>query len=55
MNDSVADSAVENWNIGGWPLGLTLGLTNEVIVADAYKVSDNHMIRILVFDAFHGN
>ncbi|KAJ6413380.1 hypothetical protein OIU84_006221 [Salix udensis] len=38
INDSVADTIVENWvNTGGRPLGLALGHNNEVIVADAYK------------------
>ncbi|KAJ8449061.1 hypothetical protein Cgig2_004116 [Carnegiea gigantea] len=38
VNDSVSDSVVENWvYTGGRPLGLVLGLNNEVIVADAFK------------------
>lgn len=36
----VNDSTVENWvNTGGRPLGLALGPNNEIIVADALKVS----------------
>ena len=39
LNESASDTVVENWvNTGGRPLGLALGLNNEVIVADAYKV-----------------
>ncbi|KAM0022155.1 putative strictosidine synthase transcription factor WD40-like family [Helianthus debilis subsp. tardiflorus] len=34
------DSVVENWvNTGGRPLGLALGYSGEVYVADAFKVS----------------
>ena len=39
MNDSVVDSAVEDWvNTGGRPLGLVLKPNGELIVADAEKV-----------------
>lgn len=39
VNDSVLDSAVEDWvNTGGRPLGLTLKPNGELIVADAEKV-----------------
>lgn len=40
LNESVAsDTVVKNWvRTGGRPLGLALGLNNELIVADAYKV-----------------
>lgn len=38
FNKSADDTVVENWvRTGGRPLGLVLGLNNEVIVADAYK------------------
>ncbi|XVE87517.1 hypothetical protein DITRI_Ditri18aG0124200 [Diplodiscus trichospermus] len=38
LNESASDTVVENWvRTGGRPLGLALGLNNEVIVADAYK------------------
>ncbi|XP_027347982.1 protein STRICTOSIDINE SYNTHASE-LIKE 5-like [Abrus precatorius] len=38
LNDSVADSVVENWvNTGGRPLGLALEKTGELMVADAIK------------------
>lgn len=39
LNESVAsDTVVKNWvRTGGRPLGLALGLNNELIVADAYK------------------
>ncbi|XVF62271.1 hypothetical protein PTKIN_Ptkin08bG0204100 [Pterospermum kingtungense] len=38
LNESASDSVVENWvSTGGRPLGVALGLDNEVIVADAYK------------------
>lgn len=39
VNDSVLDSAVEDWvNTGGRPLGLVLKPNGELIVADAEKV-----------------
>lgn len=39
VNESVADSVVENWvNTGGRPLGLALEINGELIVADAYLV-----------------
>jgi len=39
VNDSVADSVIEDWvNTGGRPLGLTLLHNGELIVADAGKV-----------------
>ncbi|XVF59878.1 hypothetical protein PTKIN_Ptkin07bG0311200 [Pterospermum kingtungense] len=38
LNESAGDTVVENWvRTCGRPLGLALGLNNEVIVADAYK------------------
>ncbi|XWS45631.1 hypothetical protein CRYUN_Cryun15aG0153000 [Craigia yunnanensis] len=38
LNESASDTVVENWvSTGGRPLGLALGLNNEIIVADAYK------------------
>ncbi|KAL7192864.1 hypothetical protein ACSBR2_024638 [Camellia fascicularis] len=38
VNESVADSVVENWvNTGGRPLGLVLGHDNDLIIADANK------------------
>lgn len=39
LNDSGSETVVEDWvNTGGRPLGLALGLNQEIIVADAYKV-----------------
>ncbi|TKY58348.1 STRICTOSIDINE SYNTHASE 4 [Spatholobus suberectus] len=39
VNDSVADTVVENWvNTGGRPLGLALEKSGELMVADAIKV-----------------
>lgn len=39
LNDSVADSVVENWvHTGGRPLGLAIDQFGDVFVADAYKV-----------------
>ncbi|KAL6224407.1 hypothetical protein ACLB2K_003262 [Fragaria x ananassa] len=39
LNESVADSVVENWvNTGGRPLGLAHGHDGELLVADAKKV-----------------
>lgn len=39
VNESVADSVVENWvNTGGRPLGLAFDRNGALIVADAYKV-----------------
>ncbi|PWA95391.1 Six-bladed beta-propeller, TolB-like protein [Artemisia annua] len=38
LNDSVADSVVENWvHTGGRPLGLAIDQFGDVFVADAYK------------------
>lgn len=43
VNESVADSVVENWvNTGGRPLGLVFGQNGELIVGDAEKVSPSH-------------
>ncbi|XVE87515.1 hypothetical protein DITRI_Ditri18aG0124100 [Diplodiscus trichospermus] len=42
LNESASDTVVENWVMtGGRPLGLAFGLENEVIVADAYKLTDD--------------
>ena len=39
LNESAADSVVENWvNTGGRPLGIAIGLNNQVLVADTEKV-----------------
>lgn len=47
VSDSGSDSAVEDWvNTGGRPLGLALGRDGEVIVCDAYKVSNSRPIYI---------
>ncbi|EEF40681.1 Adipocyte plasma membrane-associated protein, putative [Ricinus communis] len=56
INDSVADSVVENWvHTGGRPLGLALGHRGEVIVADAYKgllkISRNGAVELLTDEA----
>ncbi|KAG4939097.1 hypothetical protein GLYMA_16G119000v4 [Glycine max] len=58
VNDSVVDSAVEDWvNTGGRPLGLVLKPNGELIVADAEKgllrVSSEKEIELLV-DEFEG-
>ncbi|RZC23366.1 protein STRICTOSIDINE SYNTHASE-LIKE 5-like [Glycine soja] len=58
VNDSVLDSAVEDWvNTGGRPLGLTLKPNGELIVADAEKgllrVSSEREIELLV-DEYEG-
>ncbi|KAK8673344.1 hypothetical protein V6N13_111687 [Hibiscus sabdariffa] len=38
LNGSAGETVVEDWvNTGGRPLGIALGLNNELIVADAYK------------------
>ncbi|CAJ2635887.1 unnamed protein product [Trifolium pratense] len=40
VNESVADSVVENWiNTGGRPLGLAFDGSGDLIVADAEKVT----------------
>ncbi len=42
VNDSVSDSVVEKLlNTGGRPLGIALGLNNELLVADPEKVIQN--------------
>ncbi|MBA0581606.1 protein STRICTOSIDINE SYNTHASE-LIKE 5 [Gossypium raimondii] len=56
VNDSGSDTVVEDWvNTGGRPLGLTLGLNQEVIVADAYKgllkISRDGAIEVLADEA----
>ena len=53
VSDSVSDSVVEDWvNTGGRPLGLVLGLNNEVIVADAFKVGLLFAISFVSFNFF---
>ncbi|KAK7360287.1 hypothetical protein VNO77_02270 [Canavalia gladiata] len=58
VNDSAADSVVENWvNTGGRPLGLALDHDGDLIVADAHKgllrVTSEREIELLV-DEFEG-
>ncbi|XP_019423894.1 PREDICTED: protein STRICTOSIDINE SYNTHASE-LIKE 4-like [Lupinus angustifolius] len=53
VNDSVADSVVENWvNTGGRPLGLAFGTNGELIVGDADKgllrVTKDKKLEVLV-------
>lgn len=44
LNESVADSVIENWvNTGGRPLGLAFDRNTELIVADADKVTFFHI------------
>ena len=49
LNESAADSVVENWvNTGGRPLGIATGLNNQVLVADTEKVGLQPLINTLV-------
>ncbi|KAK8716864.1 hypothetical protein V6N13_044157 [Hibiscus sabdariffa] len=52
LNGSAGEMVVEDWvNTGGRPLGIALGLNNELIVADAYKgllnVSRDGAVKVL--------
>nr|GEX39712.1 protein strictosidine synthase-like 5-like [Tanacetum cinerariifolium] len=56
LNDSVADSVVENWvHTGGRPLGLAIDQFGDVFVADAFKgllkVSKDGQVEVLTNEA----
>ncbi|KAL4377335.1 hypothetical protein GQ457_02G013250 [Hibiscus cannabinus] len=56
LNGSAGETVVEDWvNTGGRPLGIALGLNNELIVADAYKgllnVSRDGAVEVLADEA----
>ncbi|XP_050371593.1 protein STRICTOSIDINE SYNTHASE-LIKE 5-like [Argentina anserina] len=56
LNESVADSVVENWvNTGGRPLGLAHGHDGELFVADAGKgllrISEDGLVELLTNEA----